>query len=405
MTCPICFANANVTGQVYEPTREQVIEMLRLYRREQPVAGRVVQFSGGEPTIHPDFFSILEAARDLGFSHQQIASNGIKLADPSFAQRAAECGLHTIYLQFDGLDDNVYKKTRGRELLDIKMKAVESIRKAGMRIVYVPTIAGGINEDQVGKILQFAIDNIDVSSGISYQPIALTGRIGYEERQKLRFTLPDLVREIGAQTGYTCKDDWYPLSLVNPFSKMLSAIRGEDTIHLSCHPHCSLGTYLAIEPATKRPVPITRFIDVEGFFTELDRQADKLNGARFKRIAQVNALFQLQKYYKRQEAPQGMDFKDFLHSLDGMTDKTIGRNDQEKTYKLLLVAGMHFMDGYNYELERVRRCVIHYATPAGRVIPFCAYNGGFVHRNEIEREYSVPLAEYQRRRAERAQQS
>ncbi|MFB3852282.1 MAG: tetraether lipid synthase Tes [Vicinamibacterales bacterium] len=405
LTCPICFANANVTGQVYEPTREQVVEMLRLYRKEQPVAGRVVQFSGGEPTIHPDFFSILEAARDLGFSHQQIASNGIKLADPSFAQRAADCGLHTIYLQFDGLDDNVYRKTRGRELLDIKMKAVESIRRAGMRIVYVPTIAGGINEDQVGKILQFAIDNIDVSSGISYQPVALTGRISYEERQKLRFTLPDLVREIGAQTGYTCKDDWYPLSLVNPFSKMLSAIRGEDTIHLSCHPHCSLGTYLAIEPATKRPVPITRFVDVEGFFTELDRQSEKLNGARFKRIAQVNALFQLQKYFKRQEAPQGMDFKAFLHSLDGMTDKTIGRNDEEKTYKLLLVAGMHFMDGYNYELERVRRCVIHYATPAGRIIPFCAYNGGFVHRNEIEREYSVPLAEYQRRRAERAAQA
>jgi uncharacterized radical SAM superfamily Fe-S cluster-containing enzyme len=398
LTCPICFANANVTGKVYEPTREQIVDMLKLYRAEQPVAGRVVQFSGGEPTIHPDFFGILRAARDLGFSHVQIASNGIKLADPDFAARAAEAGLHTIYLQFDGLDDRVYVQTRGRALLDTKMKAVESIRRAGMKIVYVPTIAGGINEDQVGKILQFAIDNIDVSSGISYQPVALTGRISREERRRLRFTLPDLVRCIGEQTGYTNKDDWYPLSLVGPFSKMLHATRGNPTVHITCHPHCSLGTYLAIEPGTKRPVPITRFIDVEGFFTELDTQSGKLADARFKRLANANALYQLQKYYKRSEAPRGLDFRAFLHSLDGMTDKDIGRNAKEGTYKLLLVAGMHFMDGYNYELERVRRCVIHYATPAGRVIPFCAYNGGLTHRNTIEDQFSMPLAEYKARR-------
>jgi len=130
-----------------------------------------------DPTIHPDFLDILRAARDLGFSHQQVASNGIKLADPEFAERAAEAGLHTVYLQFDGLDDRVYLQTRGRELLDTKLKAVESIRRSGMRIVHVPTIVGGINEDQVGKILQFAIDNIDVSTGIGYQPVALTGWI------------------------------------------------------------------------------------------------------------------------------------------------------------------------------------------------------------------------------------
>jgi hypothetical protein len=78
---------------------------------------------------------------------------------------------------------------------------VEAIRKAGMRIVYVPTIAGGVNEDQVGKILQFAIDNIDVSSGISYQPVAITGRISHEEREKLRYTITDLTRGIDEQTG------------------------------------------------------------------------------------------------------------------------------------------------------------------------------------------------------------
>jgi uncharacterized radical SAM superfamily Fe-S cluster-containing enzyme len=398
LTCPICFANANVTGRVYEPSREQIREMLQLYRNERPIAGRVVQFSGGEPTIHPDFFDILRDARDMGYSHLQIASNGIKLANQDFADQAAEAGLHTIYLQFDGLDDSVYKRTRGRELLATKLKAVESIRKSGMKIVYVPTIAGGINEDQVGKILQFAIDNIDVSSGISYQPVAITGRISYEEREKLRFTITDLTRAIDEQTGYTRKDDWYPLSLVSPISKVISAVRGSDTVHITCHPHCSLGTYLAIEPGTGRPVPITRFIDVEGLFQELDAQADKITSARFKRLSQTTAVHQLRKYFRRGEAPKGLDFSTFLRSLDGMFDKDVGRNPKAGTYKLLLVAGMHFMDGYNYELERVRRCVIHYATPAGRIIPFCAYNGGLMHRTVIEEQFSVPLAEYQQRR-------
>jgi uncharacterized radical SAM superfamily Fe-S cluster-containing enzyme len=402
LTCPICFANSNVTGKVYEPSKEQIMEMLQLYRNEQPVAGRMVQFSGGEPTIHPDFLGILRGAKALGFSHIQVASNGIKFADPDFTMRAAEAGLHTIYLQFDGLDDHVYEQTRGRKLLEYKLKTVEAVRKAGIKIVYVPTIAGGINEDQVGKILQFALDNIDVSSGISYQPVAITGRINYEERLKLRFTLPDLVRCIEEQTGIAGKEDWYPLSFVQPVSKIISSVRGADTVHITCHPHCSLGTYLFIEQSTGKAIPITRFTDIEGMFREIEVQAAKTKASSFKRFAQMNAFYQLQKYYKKDKAPAGLDFTRFLQTLDGFFDKKAGRGDKDGTYtnKTLLVAGMHFMDAYNYELERVRRCTIHYATPAGRIIPFCAYNGGLVHRTAIEEQFSIPLEEYRRRRKE-----
>jgi len=402
LTCPICFANSNVTGKVYEPSKEQIMEMLQLYRNEQPVAGRIVQFSGGEPTIHPDFLEILRGAKAMGYSHIQVASNGIKFADADFTMRAAEAGLHTIYLQFDGLDDHVYEQTRGRKLLEYKLKTVEAVRKAGIKIVYVPTIAGGINEDQVGKILQFALDNIDVSSGISYQPVAITGRINYEERMKLRFTLPDLVRCIEEQTGIASKEDWYPLSFVQPVSKIISSVRGADTVHITCHPHCSLGTYLFIEQNTGKAIPITRFTDIEGMFKEIEIQAAKTKASNFKRFAQMNAFFQLQKYYKKDKAPAGLDFTRFLQTLDGFFDKEAGRGAKDGTYtnKTLLVAGMHFMDAYNYELERVRRCTIHYATPSGRIIPFCAYNGGLVHRTAMEEQFSIPLEEYRRRRAE-----
>jgi uncharacterized radical SAM superfamily Fe-S cluster-containing enzyme len=401
LTCPICFANANVTGSVYEPTREQIKDMLRLYRKEAPVKGRVVQFSGGEPTIHPEFFDILRDAQELGFAHQQIASNGIRLSDPDFAARAAEAGLHTVYLQFDGLDNRVYTQLRGRPLLDIKMKAVESIRRAGMKIVFVPTIAKTINDDQVVPILRFAIENIDVTSGISYQPVALTGRVSHEERRRLRYTIPDLAHAISA-AGYTDTSDWYPLSLVSPISKFITAMREEPAVHITCHPHCSLGTYLAIEPQGQRAVPITRFIDVEGMFTSMDQRAGKMSKSRFKIFQKAGAFYDLHSYFKPEGAPEGMDFTKFVHTLQGLLDKNVGRGPKADTYKMLLVAGMHFMDGYNYELERVRRCVIHYATPAGRVIPFCAYNSGLYLREPIEQQYSVPMAEYKRQRAAQA---
>jgi uncharacterized radical SAM superfamily Fe-S cluster-containing enzyme len=121
LKCPICFANANDAGYVFEPTFEEVCVMLKTLRDERPVPTHSVQFSGGEPTIHPDFFKILAAARDKGFSQIQVASNGLKFAqEPGFAQKAWDSGLHTIYLQFDGLREENYIQARGRPLLEME---------------------------------------------------------------------------------------------------------------------------------------------------------------------------------------------------------------------------------------------------------------------------------------------
>ncbi|MGD0201362.1 MAG: radical SAM protein, partial [Bryobacteraceae bacterium] len=110
LTCPVCFANANAAGYLYEPNLEQVRRMLQALRDEAPVANRIVQFSGGEPTIHPQFFEILRMAKEMGFSHLQAATNGILFTDLEFAQAAKEAGLHTLYLQLDGVTDDVYLK-------------------------------------------------------------------------------------------------------------------------------------------------------------------------------------------------------------------------------------------------------------------------------------------------------
>jgi uncharacterized radical SAM superfamily Fe-S cluster-containing enzyme len=368
--------------------------MLRSLREQQPVAGRIVQFSGGEPTIYPYFLDAVRIAKEEGFSHVQCATNGIKFTSLEFAQQAKEAGLHTLYLQFDGVTDDVYLKTRGEPMLEKKMKAIENVRKAGMKICLVPTIVKGVNDHQIGDILRLAIDNIDVLSAISFQPVAFTGRIARHELMAKRFTQSDFAHAVQQQTGICdVYEDWFPLSCVTPFSKLASALRGELTTHLSCHPHCSLGTYLFVSP-DKKAVPVTRFVDVGAMLQDMDRHSRKAGAARIKLFSKLNAWNSLRKHFHQERAPEGLTFTKFLETLQGLMDKRYGRGAAEKqgfTYKTLMVAGMHFMDHYNYDVERVKRCVIHYAAPDGKIYPFCAYNGGPTFREKIEKEFSTPF--------------
>lgn len=395
LTCPVCFANANVAGYLYEPSLEQVRGMLQALRDEKPVAGRIVQFSGGEPTIYPHWFEALRLAKEMGFSHIQCASNGIQFAEPGFAERSQEAGLHTIYLQFDGVTDDIYLRTRGQRLMEIKLRAIENIRKAGMKICFVPTIVKGVNNHQVGDIIRLAIDNIDCVSAISFQPVAFTGRINRRELDEKRYTMSDLAHDVHRQTGICDPyEDWFPLACVTPFSKLVSALRGELTTHLSCHPHCSLGTYLFVS-ASKQAVPVTRFVDVGSMLRDMDLLARKAGKVHMKLYSQISAWNSLRRHFHEERAPEGLTFAKFLETLQGLMDKRYGRGEAEKkgfTFKTLMVAGMHFMDHYNYDIERVKRCVIHYAAPNGRIYPFCAYNGGPTYREQIEKSFSAPLS-------------
>jgi 7,8-dihydro-6-hydroxymethylpterin dimethyltransferase len=395
LTCPVCFANANAAGYLYEPDLEQVRVMLQALRDERPVDGRVVQFSGGEPTIHPKFFEILSMARDMGFTHIQAATNGIMIGRSlEFAQKAKESGLATLYLQFDGVTDDVYRKTRGEALLETKMLCIENCRKVGLKIVFVPTIVKGVNDHQLGEILKVAIENVDTISGISFQPVAFTGRISKHELETKRFTQADLAFGLSEQTGMFDKyDDWFPLSSVTPFSKLMAAIRGQGVPTISSHPHCSLGTYMFVDEKSGKAVPVTRFVDMPGMLQDIEELAQKTEKSFFKYYHGIKAWMKLQKHFKQELAPPGLTFQKFLDTLQGMTNKKLGRDgmDGTFTYRTLLVAGMHFMDHYNYDVERVKRCVIHYAAPDGKLYPFCTYNSGPTYRDKIEKQFSMPF--------------
>jgi uncharacterized radical SAM superfamily Fe-S cluster-containing enzyme len=394
LTCPVCFANANVQGYLYEPSFEQVRLMLKTLREQRPVPNRVVQFSGGEPTLHPRFHDILQMATEMGFTHIQCATNGILFADLEFAQKAHESGLHTLYLQFDGVSDDVYLRTRGQKLHETKLACIENCRKAGLKIIFVPTIVKGVNDHEIGDMIRLAIDNIDCVSGFSFQPVCFTGRINRRELEAKRYTQSDLAHDVADQTGLTDKyHDWFPLSCISPFSKLLSSLQSYNRPNLTPHPHCAMGTYLYVDPASKKAVPITRFFDMPAMFRDIDLLARSASGARVKLFSKIQAWNRLRKHFRPEYAPPGLTFERFLHTLQGMTDHSCGRGagDGTFTYKTLLVAGMHFMDAYNYDIERVKRCVIHYSTPSGMVYPFCTYNSGPCFREKIEKQFSVPF--------------
>ena len=401
LTCPVCFANANAAGYLYEPDFETVRRMLQALRDERPAPCRIVQFSGGEPTIYPRFLDVLRMAKEMGFSHLQAATNGLKFTSLEFAQQCKEAGLHTLYLQFDGVCDDIYRRTRGESLWEKKLQCIENVKKADLKIVFVPTIVKGLNDHQIGDIIRLALEYIECTSGISFQPVAFTGRISRHELEAKRFTLSDFAHAVKEQTGIADPyEDWYPLNFVTPFSKLISALRGEETTTLTCHPHCSLGTYLFVDQ-NRKAVPVTRFVDVGEMMKEMDMLARKAGKRRVQFYTKLEAWNSLRKFFHEDKAPEGLNFTKFLQTLQGFTDKSYGRGESEKqgfTYRTLLVAGMHFMDSYNYDVERVKRCVIHYAAPNGKVYPFCAYNSGPVYRERIEREFSVPFEQQEEMR-------
>ena len=390
-TCPVCFANAASSGYLYEPSLEQIRAMMQTLRNEKPVPCPAIQFAGGEPTMREDIVEIVKMASEFKFTQVQMATNGIKLAkSQKFCEDLNAAGLHTVYLQFDGVTERPYLINRGFNALPIKLKAIENCRKAGLTsISLVPTLAKGVNDDQVGDIIRFAVNNMDTVKGINFQPISFAGRINKEERMEKRVTIPYLFDKIEEQTGGAITaEDFYPVPFVVPISHFVNAEEGVPSIEFTVHPHCGTGTYIYVENG--KMIPITRFIDVEGLLEHVDKLAltnERWIGKSLGRIKMIGSLISaLPKYIDTAKAPKSVDVKQlFINVLkEGTGDAT-----KEFHRNTLFLGAMHFMDLYNMDLERIKRCGVHYATPDGRIIPFCTYNT--IHRVEVEKKFSTPL--------------
>ncbi|MCW4006548.1 MAG: radical SAM protein [Candidatus Bathyarchaeota archaeon] len=383
LKCPVCFANASAAGYVYEPTKEEVTSMLENLRANKPVPATALQFSGGEPTIRNDLIDFIRKAKELGFRHVEVNTNGVRISkDVEYAKQLKEAGVSTIYLQFDGLTSEVYKFIRGIDLLDIKMKAIENLRQAGFNsIVLVVTLVKGVNDGQLGDIIDFAVKNFDVVRCINVQPVSLCGRLPQQEREKMRITIPDFMRLVSEQTeDKIAPSDFYPVPTVAPIAKAVGSLKDKHYIEFTGHPHCGMATYLLVDDG--KITPITRVANVDKFTDAMKKIYEDASQGH-KNVAKLHLV----------GAARHVKFS-FLRKyiLKVLTE---GNYDSlgDLQRKSLLLTSMHFMDPYNFDLERVQRCLIHYALPDGRIIPFCTYNN--IHRPEVEKKLGVPIKEWQ----------
>jgi uncharacterized radical SAM superfamily Fe-S cluster-containing enzyme len=382
LKCPVCFANAAAAGYVYEPSSEDITGMLENLRANDPVPATALQFSGGEPTIRNDLFDLVRKAKEVGFRHVEINTNGVRISqDVEYAKQLKESGVSTVYLQFDGLTSDVYKFIRGVDLLETKMKAIQNLREADIHsIVLVVTLIKGVNDSQLGDIVDFAVKNFDVVRCINVQPVSLCGRLPAEERAKMRITIPDFMKLVEEQTGGRIKvSDFYPVPTVVPVSKAVGALQGKRYVEFTAHPHCGMATYLFVEDG--KITPITRLANVDKFTKSMKKvyeDAAKGNKNRAK-LHLLGAARHVKFSFLR---------KYVLRVLTEGSYQSLG--DLQR--KSILLSSMHFMDPYNFDLERVQRCVIHYAVPDGRIIPFCTMNS--IHRPEVERKLGVPIKDW-----------
>jgi len=353
----------------------------------------ILQLSGGEPTVHPEFEAIFEYACSQPIDIVMINTNGIRLAKDSrlrellsrYRQRSE------VYLQFDGFDDNVYQHLRGEALLDTKLKAIELLSESGVNVTLVCTVDQH-NLDQLGRVVEFGMERPTIT-GVSFQPATYTGRYVTPESLEQRVTFPDVIAAIAEQTqGRWQAKDFLPLPCAHPNAHSLAYAYREG----------SQSTSLA------------RLIDVEN---HLDLLA---NGITFNR---QSARELIDKFLSRQACGTGQDcgcgpvkfaddvggLKSTIHPSDrtpgtrqikSLPQVDSGSNEQSAAFTpddqiqeqlaasffrravnedlspadMFRITTTSFMDPYNFDIRQLMKSCVHHLLPTGHLIPFCAYN-------------------------------
>src|SRR3979411_873191 len=287
MMCDPCFMDANQVGFVHELTWDEIKTMLDNAVTIKPRRQMSVQFSGGEPTLSPYFLDAVAYARKVGYESVQAATNGIEFAKAKeFSKAAAEAALRYGHLQFDGIGNAANSHRKVGNAFDVKLQAIHNLHEAGVDIVPVTTIVTGINNEQVGRIIEFALDNPKKINFLSFQPVSFTGRdedISDERRQAQRYTLSHLAHDVKNQTGLgEPTRDWFPISFMSTFSDWADLVYGPDhdwgQLSCGCHPNCGIGMALMIDKETKEAVPVTAFLKADQLAKDVAAVSDAGRG-------------------------------------------------------------------------------------------------------------------------------
>ncbi|MGI6727753.1 MAG: radical SAM (seleno)protein TrsS [Anaerovoracaceae bacterium] len=343
--CPYCFAESEEDreGDLTPSEIKKIYRSLLNRSKDRPFN---IQLSGGEPTVRDDLPYIINMGKNLGFPYIQLNTNGVRLAEEeAYCRELKQVGLSSVFLQFDGTNDEIYEKIRGQKILNVKTKAIENLTKVGLSIVLVVTVVPGINDSNVGEIIKFAAEGMPYIRGIHFQPVSYFGRFPKEPKDEDRITLQQLIHLIEKQTnGQMKREQFIPLS----------------TGHSFCSFH---GRFVVMEDGSYHPI------------------SAKPEAACCEKTAIIKARDYIKKQWewqkttneninKNNKLSQQYDFSEW--------DKYIERI---KDYGMSITA-MGFQDCWNLDLERLQKCRVHVAVKSGKLIPFCAYNNIYRSKGE-----------------------
>ena len=363
MMCDPCFMDANQVGFVHELSWEDIKTMLDNAISIKPRRQMSVQFSGGEPTMSPYFLDAVRYAKKVGYNSVQAATNGIEFAkSPEFAKAAFEAGLRYAYLQFDGIGNAANSHRLVGNLFDVKLRAIENLWTAGVDIVPVVTIVNGVNNEQVGRIIQFALDNPRKINFLSFQPVSFTGRdeeVTPERRAAQRYTLSHLAHDVKNQMsiGEPVRD-WFPISFMGTFTDWADLVHGPTAewgnLTCGCHPNCGIGMAVMIDKETKEAVPVTAFLKADVLAKDLQKVNDAARG-RF--LSVVGMALALMKNYDPFKAPTHFKLADLMKKFD----KTFGASGHNY--------GKVTADRTSADIEKRRGDRWNFLFIAGHVVP------------------------------------
>lgn len=349
LVCPVCYAGS---GSGSHLSLDRIEAMMDLYKSREGGKPEILQIGGGEPTTHPEIAAILAMAKKKKFKYVMLNTNGLRIAaDKEFAAllKSFTPGFE-VYLQFDGLKERAYQKLRGRKLLETKLAAIKNLQDAAVPVTLVATISRGVNDDQIGEIVQFGLAN-DYVRGINFQPVAFFGR-GDAVNVENRTTLSGIRREIERQTG--------------------GLFKKEDIVPLPCDVDRVAVTYAVKKDG--RFVPVTSKIQLDNYVELIDntmdfRAEDVVKKAIIKSIAKGIAC-------------DCLKLKDEITAIlpvDYVKWTTAQRADfiDKNTFRITISS---FIDMYNFDAKSIKKECVHVITPDLKRIPFSAYN--MVHRGQ-----------------------
>ena len=384
--CSYCFANADASGYLYEPSFETIVEMLKALRTNYDLPVPSVMFSGGEPTIRDDFVDIVREAKKLNF-FVLVATNGYKIAaSKEYAKQLKDAGLSIVYLSFDGLTDKSNREKKNHLIID---RILENCRAAKLGIVLVPTAIRGLNDDEVYDIVKFGLENVDIIRGVNFQPISFCGRMSPEDRANQRYTITDLLEDLEKQSnGVIRKKDFYPVPTVLPITRFVEAFTGKREVAFSVHPMCGSATYI-FKDSEGNYIPVTRFVDIDKLMALLDEYAEKVkkSSPMLKKVHLLALLKDLMSVIDKEKAPKEISPYELIKQIILQKGDMKALNMFHE--RCLFVGTMHFQDLYNTDTDRLMHCAIHYITPDMKTVSFCVYNSLGI-REMIEKKYRRP---------------